>query len=162
MLPRGRKVALPARFSEEADHGLSRLVRIGHDILDAAAKRRLDGDLVVLIHLDQVRHDAFDARIAFFLFHDAADGTSVAVIPLRDILKRFKPRGLPVVGSLPDLHLFVLLFQLLLNGPDLLLQPCRLVVLLADEKTDLLKASAPRQAPASARPPRPSGGGDAG
>ena len=64
---------------------LGSLFIVCDNILDASAKCRLNGDLVVFLHMDDICHNATDARYMVFLLHDAADAVSIAIVAFRNI-----------------------------------------------------------------------------
>ena len=88
---------------------LGSLLIVCNNVLDTSAKSCLDGNLVLLIYLDQICHNALNPRHPVFLLHNTADTVSISVITLGNILQRFQPGSLAVVRALADLHLAVLL-----------------------------------------------------
>ena len=62
-----------AVFLQEIDHALRRVLIIRHDILDTAAKRCLDSQLIFFLCLDQICDYAQDSGLAALLFHNPAD-----------------------------------------------------------------------------------------
>ena len=75
---------------QKADHFLGGLLILRHDILDISAQRRLDCNLVLLLHLNNVRYNSEKLRITAFLLHNLADAVAVSVITLRNVSKRFQ------------------------------------------------------------------------
>ena len=82
------------------------------NILDAAAQSCLDGGLIPLIHFDEVRYHALDARHVLFLLHDLADAVAVAIVALGHVPQGFQAGGFPVKSALANLQLLVLFSQL--------------------------------------------------
>ncbi len=90
-----------------ADKLLGCLLIVRDNILNIASKSRLDGCLILLIHLDNIRHNAENPRRPFLALHHFADTVAVAVIPLRQIPKRLKLGGFPVKCGLSNLQLLI-------------------------------------------------------
>ena len=103
--------AVPVPF-KMIDHLSRRLIGIRHDVLNTAAQGGFDRKLIFFFHLEQIRHHAENSRRIVLSFHDPADRLAIAFVPFRNIFQRFQTGFFPVKGPLPDLHLFVLLFQL--------------------------------------------------
>ncbi len=118
-----RKKSRPPEFIffQKLDHPFCRFLGIRHHVLDTAAQRGLDGDLIFLFHLDDIRHDPKEPRLPVPVCHHLSDAVSIAVVPLGNIFQRFQTGGFPVVGGLPQAELFLLLIQLSLVLLDLLL-----------------------------------------
>ena len=85
-------------FLQKRDHALCRLLIGCHDILDASAKRCLDGQLILLRGLDQIRHDPQNPGNTVLLLHDPPDRAAVPLITLRDRAQGIKPGGFPLIG----------------------------------------------------------------
>ena len=94
------------------DEPLGGVLILRHDILDASAQGGLNGSLIALIHLNQIRNDAFDSRHLLLLLHDLPDTVAVAIVTLGHIPEGFQTGGLPVKGALAYLQLLVLFPQL--------------------------------------------------
>ena len=100
---------------QKVDHSLCGLFIVGYDILYAAAQSCLHSQLIIFLHLDDIRYHAPDTRFLFFLFHDPSDTVSVPVVSLCEILQGFQSGRLAVIGGLSGFHLPVLLFQSVLK-----------------------------------------------
>ena len=124
---------------QEIDHPLGRLLRVCDNVLDAASKGGLNGNLILLVHLDDVRHHAQDALFLFSLLHNPADAAAVAVIPLGDIFQGLQAGLLPVVGGLPHPQLLRLSGELPLQSLYLLLTGLVLIGKSSDLLRDLLQ-----------------------
>ena len=70
---------------QEGDHVPGRLFRVGDNVLNIAAQGRLHSRLVLLVHPDEIRHHAKDARVLLPLLHDLTDAVPVAVIALSHV-----------------------------------------------------------------------------
>ena len=93
---------------------LRRLLRIGNDILNAAAKRRLDRDLICLLDLDDIRYDTVNARHPFLLLHDTPDTVAIAIIAFRNVPQGFQ------AGCTAMIFRLLLLDRLIIAGQKLL------------------------------------------
>ena len=91
-----RCTAIPVLF-QMFNQAFRRLLGIRHNVLDTAAKCRLDRRLIFLRRADQIRHNAMNTRNAVPDFHHAADTAAVALVALRQIPHRFQPRPVRVV-----------------------------------------------------------------
>ena len=67
------------------DQYLRGLFRVRDDVLDRSAESSLDGDLIFLRNINEVRHNAVDAFYPVTDLHDTLDAVSVAVIALRQV-----------------------------------------------------------------------------
>ena len=67
------------------DQYLRGLFGVRDDVLDRSSESCLDGDLIFLRNIDEVRHNAMDAFYPVTDLHDALDAVSIAVIALRQI-----------------------------------------------------------------------------
>ena len=67
------------------DQDLRGLLGVRDDVLDRSSESCLDGDLIFLRNIDEVRHNAMDAFYPVTDLHDALDAVSVAVIALRQV-----------------------------------------------------------------------------
>ena len=112
---RKRKESRPPEliFLQECDHPLCRLFRIRHDVLYVSAERCLHSDLVLFIHFYDIRDYAEQALLPVSVCHHLSDAVPIAVIALRDVFQRLQAGRLSVIGSLPDLQLFLLIGKLL-------------------------------------------------
>ena len=76
---------------QKRDHAFCRIFLLRYNILDIAAKRRLNGGLVFFLHFDDIRHNADDALFGLFLLHHHFDGTAVSLIALGQVIQRIQP-----------------------------------------------------------------------
>ena len=77
-----RKEGSPAIFAtfQKFDHAFCGLFPVRHNVLDAAAKCRLDCRLIRRFYFDQIGYNAEDPRIFVFLLHHLPDTVSVSII----------------------------------------------------------------------------------
>ena len=96
---------------EVADDGLAVLLGVHHQILHGAAQRRLNGDGILVGHLQQSGHGAVDVvqSTALSLVHDQLDGLGVALVLLLHFGEHPDARG---EGILLHLQLHLALFGL--------------------------------------------------
>ena len=104
------------------DHVLGRGFVVGDDVAEAAAQSGLNGDLVLLRHVDQVRDDAADPRIALFLLHGAADAVAVAVVALCHGLQGVPAGRILMVGGQHLVEALLVFGDIRLEGFDLRLR----------------------------------------
>ena len=95
-------------FLQKFDHMLGSLFIVCDNVLNTSAKSRLNGDLILLVYLDQICYNTLNSRYSVLLFHYTADTVSVSVIALCNIFQRFQPGSLTVICTLADFHLAVL------------------------------------------------------
>ena len=83
--------AEPSRL-QHFNHIAGRSLIIRNNIRNAAAERCLDGQLVFFVYMNDIRHDADNARPLLLVLHDLADTVAVAFIAFGDIAQRREPR----------------------------------------------------------------------
>ena len=82
---RGTSIAV---LFQKGDHCFGGLLIVRNDILDTSAKRCLNGDLVILLHTDNIGNNTDNARVMLLLLHDTAYTLSKALVPLCHVFQR--------------------------------------------------------------------------
>ena len=73
---------------QEINHALRCLFILGNNVLDVTAKSGLNGNLVLLLYVNQVCNNAMDTGILVLLLHNGTNTLTVSVITLCNILQR--------------------------------------------------------------------------
>ncbi len=70
---------------QKTDHFLRGLLVLRDDILYTSAKSGLDRCLILLVDLDDIRHNADDPPVVLLLFHHLLNAVAKALVPLREV-----------------------------------------------------------------------------
>ena len=101
---------------QEGDHFLRGILAVRHNVLDAAAQRRFDRNLIFFIHLQKIRNHAQDTGMLLPLLHDTLHASAVSFVAFRQIDQGVQPGLFLMIGHLHIAHLLVLPCELIAHS----------------------------------------------